>query len=53
MLEAIPLDAELEVGSILHRMPVNHSSNTQSHQRDSGGKNKKNDDDILLINPLI
>lgn len=52
-LEAIPLDAELKVGSLLHRMPVNHRSNTQGHQRDCGGKNKKNDDDILLINHLI
>lgn len=50
MLEAIPLDAELKVGSLLHRMPVNHRSNTQSHQRHCGGKNKKNNDDILLIN---
>lgn len=53
MLEAIPLDAELKVGSLLHRMPVSHRSNTQVHQRDCGGKNKKNDDDILLINHLI
>lgn len=52
MLEAIPLDAKLKVGSLLHRMPVNHRSNTQVHQRDCGGKNKKNDDDILLINHL-